>query len=57
MREEVRTTAGEISAQHFVLTEIGTRPTRADLWTYRGRMLRLDLPDAQISVVRSDTKW
>ncbi len=52
--EQVRTRAGEIPAMHYVLTEIQSRPTRVDLWTHRGRMLRLDLPSTQVSVVRSD---
>ena len=54
--ERVRTTAGQISAQHYVLTEITGRPTRVDLWTHAGRMLRLDLPGTQISVQRSDIR-
>ncbi len=54
--ERVQTTSGAVAARHFVLTEIRTRPTRVDLWTDRGRMLRLDLPQAQISVVRSDVR-
>lgn len=52
--EQVRTKSGSIAATHYVLTEIRTRPTRVDLWVDRGRLLRLDLPAAQISVVRAD---
>ena len=52
--EQVRTKSGSISATHYVLTEIRTRPTRVDLWVDRGRLLRLDLPVTQISVVRAD---
>ena len=52
--EQVRTTNGFIPATHYVLTEIRTRPTRVDLWAARGRLVRLDLPQAQISVVRTD---
>ena len=54
--EQVRTTSGSIAATHYVLTEIRTRPTRVDLWADRGRLLRLDLPAASISVVRSDVR-
>ena len=54
--ERVQTTAGTVSARHFVLTEFRTRPTRVDLWIERGRMLRLDLPQAQISVIRTDVR-
>ena len=54
--ELIRTTRGEISAQHYVLTEITPRPTRVDLWAQRGRLVRLDLPAAQISVVRADIR-
>ena len=54
--EQVRTTSGSIAATHYVLTEIRTRPTRVDLWADRGRLLRLDLPAASISVVRADVR-
>ena len=54
--EQVRTTSGSIRATHSVLTEIRTRPTRVDLWADRGRLLRLDLPAASISVVRADVR-
>lgn len=52
--EQVRTKSGPIAAQHYVLTEIRTRPTRVEVWVDRGRLLRLDLPRDQISVVRAD---
>ena len=55
--EQVTTTSGSIRATHYVLTEIRTRPTRVELWANRGRLLRLDLPGAQISVRRTDLKW
>jgi len=54
--EQVRTTSGSIAATHYVLTEIRTRPTRVELWTDRGRLLRIDLPAAGISIVRSDLR-
>ena len=54
--ERLQTASGPISARHFVLMEIRARPTRVDLWTDRGRLLRLDLPQAQISVVRSHVR-
>jgi len=54
--EQVRTTSGTITATHYVLTEIRTRPTRVDLWAARGRLVRLDLPRADISVVRADVR-
>lgn len=54
--ERMQTTAGMVPAQHYVITEIRLRPTRVDLWADRGRLLRLDLPAAQISVVRSDVR-
>ena len=47
---------GSITATHYVLTEIRARPTRVDLWAARGRLVRLDLPQAQISVVRTDVE-
>jgi hypothetical protein len=55
-REQVRTASGTITATHYVLTEIRARPTRVDLWAARGRLVRLDLPRADISVVRADVR-
>jgi hypothetical protein len=54
--EQMQTTRGALTAQHYVLTEIRVRPTRVDLWVDRGRLLRLDLPQGQISVRRSDMR-
>jgi hypothetical protein len=54
--EQVQTTTGPIAARHYVLTEIHTRPTRVDVWTDRGRLLRLDFPATLISIVRSDVQ-
>ena len=52
--ERVMTEKGPIMARHYTLTEIRERPTRVEIWVDRGRLLRLDLPRAAISVVRSD---
>lgn len=54
--ERVMTDKGPIMATHYTLTEIRERPTRVDLWVDRGRLLRVDLPRAAISVVRSDVR-
>jgi hypothetical protein len=54
--EQVTTTAGPVTAIHYVLTEIHARPTRVDLWAERGRLLRLDLPRDQLSIVRTDVR-
>ena len=54
--EQITTAAGSISARHYVLTEIRPRPTRVDLWVDRGRLLRLDLPGIQVSIVRTDVR-
>ena len=54
--ELIQTTAGPVSARHFLLTEFRARPTRVDIWVERGRMLRLDLPQTQISVRRADIR-
>ena len=54
--ERIQTTTGVLSAQHYVLTEVRPRPTRVELWADRGRLLRLDFPAAQISVVRADVR-
>jgi hypothetical protein len=55
-REQVKTSSGSITATHYVLTEIRARPTRIDLWAASGRLVRLDLPRAEISVVRADVR-
>src|SRR5688572_14199879 len=52
--ERVQTRSGSLSAQHYVLVEVRPRPTRVELWADRGRLLRLDFPAAQISIVRAD---
>ena len=52
--EPIKTTGGMVQATHYVLTEIRSRPTRVDLWTDRGRLLRLDVPRDNISVHRAD---
>ena len=54
--ERIQTANGVLSAQHYVLTEVRPRPTRVELWADQGRLLRLDFPAAQISVVRSDVR-
>jgi hypothetical protein len=54
--ETLRTTAGSIRATHYTLTEIRDRPTRVELWTDGGRLLRLDLPRTQLSVIRADIR-
>jgi len=54
--EQIRTAGGTIAATHYVLTEIRPRPTRVDLWSDRGRLLRLVFPQTQISVVRTDVR-
>lgn len=53
----VATTAGPIDAKRYRLTEIRERPTRVEVWIDgRGRLLRLELPRAAVSVVRSDVQ-
>ena len=54
--EQVQTTVGPLSVQHYVLTEIRTRPTRVDLWAAGGRLVRLDVPPVQVSVLRTDVR-
>jgi hypothetical protein len=54
--ERVQTANGVLSAHHYVLTEVRPRPTRVELWADRGRLLRLDFPAAQVSVVRADLR-
>lgn len=54
--EPVTTAGGMVQATRYVLTEIRSRPTRVDLWTDRGRLLRLDVPRDDISVRRMDLR-
>jgi hypothetical protein len=54
--ERIQTANGVLSAQHYVLIEVRPRPTRVELWADGGRLLRLDVPAAQISVVRADVR-
>lgn len=54
--ERIQTANGVLSAQHYVLTEVRPRPTRVELWAERARLLRLDFPAAQISVIRADIR-
>lgn len=54
--ERIQTANGALSVQHYVLIEVRPRPTRVELWTDRGRLVRLDFPAARISVVRSDVR-
>jgi hypothetical protein len=48
------TTRGPITAERYAMTELRQRPTPVDIWVAGGRMVRLDLPQASISIVRSD---
>jgi hypothetical protein len=52
--ERVRTSQGALEARRYAMTEFRERPTPVTLWVYRGRLLRLDLPRAAITVIRSD---
>lgn len=51
---QVRTAGGTISAKRYTLTEIRQRPTPVEIWIADGRLLRLELPLAGLSVRRSD---
>jgi hypothetical protein len=54
--ERVLTTRGTITATRYRLTEIRERPTPVQVWVHDGRLLRLELPRAGISVRRSDVE-
>jgi hypothetical protein len=45
-----------LPVDHYMLTEIRDRPTPVEIWIDRGRLVRLELPRARISVVRSDVR-
>lgn len=53
---ELRTESGSIDVTRYSLTEIRERPTPVEVWTDRGRLVRLDLPRAGIVMVREDVK-
>lgn len=50
----VQTTQGPRAVTRWYLTVKRDTPTRLEVWTEAGRLLRLDLPDEGLSVVRSD---
>ena len=50
----ITTTTGPVMATRYSLTEIRQRPTPVEVWVGNGRLLRLELPRAGISVVRDD---
>ncbi len=52
--ERVRTATGPIAATRYTLQLIGAAPRTLEVWVDRGRLLRADLPDDDISVVRAD---
>src|SRR5688572_23809460 len=52
--EPVKTAAGSLSIKRFELTAMRMEPTPIIVWVDRGRLLRVDLPAEEISVVRSD---
>jgi hypothetical protein len=54
--ERVATNKGPITVKHYSLTEIRERPTPVEIWVDRGRLLRVDIPRAAISVVRTDVQ-
>jgi hypothetical protein len=54
--ESVRTAQGLTTARRYRMTELRQRPTPVELWVVDGRLLRLDLPAAALSVVRSDVQ-
>jgi hypothetical protein len=51
---QVTTGNGPITAKRYILTEIRERPTAVEIWVDRGRLLRLELPRASLTMVRSD---
>ena len=55
-RAELRTTDGSLDVTRYSLTEIRERPTPVELWTDRGRLVRLDLPRSGIVMLRDDVK-
>jgi hypothetical protein len=52
--DQFRTARGPITARHYSMTELRQRPTPVEIWVASGRLIRLDLPRASISIVRSD---
>lgn len=53
---ELPTAGGSLDVTRYTLTEIRERPTPVEIWTDRGRLVRLDLPRAGIVMLRSDVR-
>jgi hypothetical protein len=54
---ELQTAGGSLDVTRYTLTEIRERPTPVEIWTDRGRLVRLDLPRAGIVMLRSDVNF
>jgi hypothetical protein len=60
--ESIRTKGGVVAARRYTLIEIRPldaargrpQPTTVEVWVDRGRLLRLDVPAAELSIVRAD---
>ena len=52
--DQLKTARGPLAVKRYHLTELRERPTPVEVWVSRGRLVRLDLPRAAISVVRTD---
>ena len=52
--EQMKTAQGMTTARRYRMTELRQRPTPVEIWVADGRLLRLDLPGAALSLVRSD---
>jgi hypothetical protein len=55
VREDpIRTSAGPLPTRRWRLTIDRAIPTTVDIWAHDGRLVRLDFPDEDLSVIRRD---
>jgi hypothetical protein len=54
--ERLKTAKGPLEAKRFAMTEFRERPTPVEIWVSGGRLVRVDLPRAGLSIVRTDVQ-
>jgi hypothetical protein len=54
--QQVQTERGPLTVTRFWLTEVRGGPTPVEVWVDQGRLLRLDIPHRQLTVLRDDVR-
>lgn len=55
-RQQVRTATGPREVQRYWLTELRGGPTPVEVWVDEGRLIRLDVPRRQLTMLRDDVR-